>query len=336
MIDKPTLFILGAGASQPYGYPTGKELRTDIIKNCLTDFDNLPDIQPSKELAVTTKDDRARLEEFINNFDGSYLKSIDKYLSLNPKDATYGKFAIALSIFKKERESKDRENITDVSEDWFAYLFEKMTSSFNKPKDYEHFYENKIAFITFNYDRLLEHLLYSSFYHSFKENRENIAKKPNDYIPFPIIHVYDVVSPLSLDSWYNRSPNYRKDFFNNYETIKKVCTNIRVIGEERSGENVKDQVKKLLPDYKRIFFLGFGYDQDNLGAIDLLNNVDITWEIYGTAKGMTTKEINDVKNRLPVNRGSITFNHYSGEAVDTSVYATIENKNCYWLLREYL
>jgi len=32
MIDTPTLFILGAGASKPYGYPTGAELRTDIVK----------------------------------------------------------------------------------------------------------------------------------------------------------------------------------------------------------------------------------------------------------------------------------------------------------------
>jgi hypothetical protein len=31
MIDRSTVFILGAGASVPYGYPTGFQLRNDII-----------------------------------------------------------------------------------------------------------------------------------------------------------------------------------------------------------------------------------------------------------------------------------------------------------------
>lgn len=33
MITKNTLFILGAGASVPYGYPTGRELRKLLISN---------------------------------------------------------------------------------------------------------------------------------------------------------------------------------------------------------------------------------------------------------------------------------------------------------------
>ena len=34
MIDTPTLFILGAGASVPYGFPVGAQLKRHIIKNC--------------------------------------------------------------------------------------------------------------------------------------------------------------------------------------------------------------------------------------------------------------------------------------------------------------
>ena len=33
MITEETLFILGAGASNPYGFPTGKELRSYISGN---------------------------------------------------------------------------------------------------------------------------------------------------------------------------------------------------------------------------------------------------------------------------------------------------------------
>ncbi len=37
MIEQETVFILGAGASFPYGYPNGDELRKSIIE--LIDFD---------------------------------------------------------------------------------------------------------------------------------------------------------------------------------------------------------------------------------------------------------------------------------------------------------
>src|SRR6266498_1227589 len=34
MIEKPTVLILGAGASEPYGFPTGGELQDEIIDGC--------------------------------------------------------------------------------------------------------------------------------------------------------------------------------------------------------------------------------------------------------------------------------------------------------------
>ena len=37
MIMEKTVFILGAGASCPYGYPDGKKLRTEIIQNFVAD-----------------------------------------------------------------------------------------------------------------------------------------------------------------------------------------------------------------------------------------------------------------------------------------------------------
>ena len=41
MIEEFTVFILGAGDSQPYGYPTGSGLRVDIITNLNNDLNNL-------------------------------------------------------------------------------------------------------------------------------------------------------------------------------------------------------------------------------------------------------------------------------------------------------
>ena len=38
MIETPTLFVLGAGASKPYGYPTGPELRSEIVPTLFHGF----------------------------------------------------------------------------------------------------------------------------------------------------------------------------------------------------------------------------------------------------------------------------------------------------------
>ena len=38
MIERKTLFVLGAGASKPYNYPTGRELKTYIVRSFPADF----------------------------------------------------------------------------------------------------------------------------------------------------------------------------------------------------------------------------------------------------------------------------------------------------------
>ena len=110
MITTPTLFILGAGASKPYGYPTGRELRTNIVKDCIKDFDELKGLDPQYAPleASTIRDGLMRL---ANNFKNSSLKSVDKYLALNTLDGYVGKFAITQSIFNSERASCFREDV---------------------------------------------------------------------------------------------------------------------------------------------------------------------------------------------------------------------------------
>jgi len=209
-----------------------------------------------------------------------------------------------------------------------------MTSSFNRPDDYKHFCENKVAFITFNYDRSLEYFLYDSIYHAFYEKRHEIEKNVDAFIPFPIIHVYGSVDEISPSDWYHDSCNYYGNF-NYFELVEKLSKRIRVIGEERADNEIKEKVRELVKNYKRIFFLGFGYAQENLEAIDLLKKINYkTTFVYGTALGMTRKEIKDISMHFPVIEGETYF--VEGEKIDTGFYPKIEYKNCRELLREYL
>lgn len=200
---------------------------------------------------------------------------------------------------------------------------------------YDRFWNNQIAFITFNYDKSLEYFLYNSFYNFFYDNRIDIQKRLKDFTPFEIIHVYGSISDSSLSDWYNHSVDYFKDRpMSVYSYLRQYSENIRIIGE-RSAE-VKDKLSGLYRKYKRIFFLGFGYAQENLEALGILNNEVVdTWEIFGTAMGMTSKEIADVKELFPIKYVEPSA-RYSLPGDKIKVYARIEHKSCYELLREYL
>ena len=321
MIDIPTVFILGAGSSKPYGYPTGAELRELIINEFPNELSILlkrSSIPPNKR---QNHFDAAK--KFVDAFDNSSVVSIDKYLSLNPIFSYYGKLAIMLIISKKEALSKFREKI-EYGQDWYKLLFNRMISTFNEPSDFDKFRENKVAFITFNYDRSLEYFIYESFYYTFWEKRHDIESAfvslegIKKYIPFPFIHVYGQVDKIKEHG----GSDYREKFA--FSDIEKLSENIRVIGER--ANNIAE-IKKIITESKRIFFLGFGYAKENMDSIGILDIINEDWKIYGTAKRKTAKEIEDVQS---------AFRRTFSKPLTPRFSPNIEDANCYELLRKYL
>ena len=281
----------------------------------------------SKEGVVSEREKQTLLresEKFIAAFDKSSIESIDKFLALNPNFSYYGKLAIIISIHKREKLSKSRGEVDD-EQDWYKLLFNRMISSFNKPSDFDKFSENKVAFITFNYDRSLDHFIHESFDNSFLQNRHDIESayltrssiNRNKYIPFHFIHVYGQVDEIK---WYGGF-DYKEKFA--FPDIKRLSKNIRVIGD-RADNKIK--ITEIINESKRIFFLGFGYAKENMDSIGILDIINDDREIYGTAKGMTAKEIRDVGSTI--REGSM--------ASPASRDPYIEIKDCYELLREYL
>ena len=318
MIDIPTVFILGAGASVPYGYLIAADLRTSIIKNFHDQLYLLLKKEGIEEPDVKNFVDGA--QEFINVFKRSGVESIDKFLSVTPSFTNYGKIAIILSMLHEEKKSNLHKETgpSGAREDWYKLLFNRMISELKQPSDFVKFRENKVAFITFNYDRSFDYFLYDSFSHTFFDKRREFETSINKYIPFPIIHVYGQVDEIK---WFGGS-DYHASY--DFRTIEKLSHNIKVI-EERSRD--LDEIAKIISTHKRIFFLGFRYAEENMDAIGMPESVNEDWNIYGTAYGMTEKEISNVKKTFIKN-----FRDKSGRITNPR----IENKTCYELLREYL
>src|SRR5687767_13239611 len=94
MFTRPTVFVLGAGASVPYGYPSGWELRNWILSGPTTDADT----KVYKELGFFGP----VFQEFQTSFLNSACASIDDFLESRNDLDKVGRTAIALQILKKE------------------------------------------------------------------------------------------------------------------------------------------------------------------------------------------------------------------------------------------
>ncbi len=123
MITENTLFILGAGASAAYGYPTGSELRRLIIKEFIADFHN--SLFPDERIHLPNS---SFIKEFAYAFDKSDDILIDYFLHTcnNESYVKIGKQAIALYIQKSDEKYLSSWNIEYNQDDWYPVLFSKL------------------------------------------------------------------------------------------------------------------------------------------------------------------------------------------------------------------
>jgi hypothetical protein len=311
------VFVLGAGASCPYGFPSGQTLREQIIEYHVADCENYLSgkrIQPLLPQALEGAD------QFVNAFDNSSTPSIDLFLARNPEFSEHGRRAIAFRILAAEHASGFREHSMKRDQDWYSWLFAQMTDELVKKGDHSRFSENDVSIITFNYDRSLEYFLYESLSNSFKGiGAEQLIEQLNH---IPICHVFKQVAPLEWQGLPNAVP-YRAN--GSQVSIDTLTKNIRIIYDE--GENSKlREARNLLSKARRVFFLGFGYAPENLDALgipDVLANVPF---VCGTALGFTKKEIDGVMSRL----------RPGGSSGDKPLVTIIKDWDCRALLREYL
>jgi len=285
MIENKTVFVLGAGASCPYGYPSGKELRKGICSQFGQRYKTYIINRPKLKPFIEGEFNRAR--EFTEIFHKATTKSIDLFLSVNPEFEEIGKTAIILSIFEAESNSRFREH---VNHDWYSYLFHKLTDGLTNKNDYIHFGENSVSFVTFNYDRSLEHFLYESLVHYFyKIPPEKIKEQ---LIKIRIIHVFGQVAGLKWQDLPSKI-KYRDSVYS--IDIQELIENIKIIYEEEENPDL-EEARKLISEAQHIFFLGFGYAKENLKLLKIPEILNPKQNIYGTALGSTPKEIQDISS----------------------------------------
>ncbi len=127
MISRKTCFILGAGASAPYGYPTGRGLRQWLRNELIGFYDPLEPLDHSDPDA--RQDDQMRRE--LQRFSDAYSRTsqdlfIDLFINRRKTEFDWiGRWAIAASIFSHESSRTFGDDIEKPELDWISIWVDK-------------------------------------------------------------------------------------------------------------------------------------------------------------------------------------------------------------------
>lgn len=320
MIKKSTVFILGAGASIPYGYPSGETLVTETVNELLSQG-TLFEI--CRKLDFTEQ----QIINFAKALSRSGDKSIDAFLERNSAFIKLGKVVITLKLIEKE----DEKYLFSPGDDkWYGDLVNELKSSSVDG------FDNNVSFLTFNYDRSFDHYLFVSIKNSYEELKydKQCAEIVNN---IPIIHLHGQIGKLPWQANEGIGRQYSNSF-KEIEVIKrilsvneayysrdeltearsyilKVSEQIKIIYEkELDRDSGFQDAKNLLDKSNNIYFLGFGYHDDNLRRLNISEiSPSIKRNIDGTSYGLGAAKRKHVKF---VSNGKISLSDKNYKVVE--------------------
>jgi hypothetical protein len=282
MIERPTVLVLGAGASMPFGFPSGQELMREILEEIN------PDSAKMLFRALLRFDFNANeIDRFYNSLSRSQKCSVDEFLEHRPEFMRMGKIAITLKLSTYEDEKKLFDHNT-TDKNWYRYLWNKLSDV-----HFEQFDKNKLSIITFNYDRSIEHYLITAMMALYEKPENECAEKLKG---IPIIHVHGRLGALPWQEESGRS--YYKGI--NYDDVESVSKQIKVITEQENDTSPEfDEAFKILSSSKFICFLGFGYNSTNLRRLRIQSLLPKKI-VFGTSFGFGLSERKDISYKWQI------------------------------------
>ena len=318
MFTKNTVFVLGAGVSVPFGIPSGGKLLqilTGSADSTESDYnDVLMQHQILLEVLKKTSRDTQEVDDFVTALKNSGTPSIDTWLSYHKRHLNLGKLAIAAVIANAEEKSISAMFIRD---DWYKWLFQNMLKDIISLKDLAK--GNRVNFITFNYDRMLEQKLSMYIQFHFGEEDPSLKQAVIEHFHNQIFHVHGYLGlkqndagsgfgGLAFHHALNQLGQERTDVIIDLAIkARELSESILIIGEKPYERQLTMRIRNSILEAENIIFLGFGYDERNLAALWInekldalearrsLTGTDYSHSIIGTAVGLGTAQRRDVE-----------------------------------------
>ncbi len=261
----------------PYGFVSGEGLLREVRN---LDAPNL-----AMKLCIPKLNDAGlALREALRR---THDASFDALLELRPDITEIGKRLTASILLQLEFHSQFAGRYPQPKDDWITRLFGELTAD---TQSLEQFAENKIIFVTYNYDRLLEHRLVGALSVHYGRSDEDCIRALRN---IPILHLHGDLGALPGFDAKDTVP-YGPSIENQGEFtvhLEKAARRISVVHEAKDETEVFDRARKALQSVEQIVMLGFGYGARNLARLDIKrwSNAKAVW---GTAFGFTPSQIN--------------------------------------------
>lgn len=278
MITEPTALILGAGASVPYGFPSGLEL----MKRILNEIRPNQSTELSKSLTDIFDIEQDDINYLYESLSRSGKVSVDAFLEHQLGFLRIGMLAITLTLVQYEIEDR-LFDFEMEGKSWYGYLWNKLDAPFDD------FDKNELSIITFNYDRSLEHYLITVMQNLYGKPEEKCAEKLSK---IPIIHVHGKLGTLPWQGGLAR-PYVGKC----YRKAEEISNQIIVIPEQKEASPEFEEATKLILSAKRVYFLGFGYHPTNLKRLRIN---ELGQKARGTALELGMEERNDLERNWKI------------------------------------
>jgi hypothetical protein len=276
MFESPTVFVLGAGSSAGFGFPTGVGLRGLIeAQVSVIRTEGRTRIQQDTEVFSAHRNSgNHEYDKCISDFETLRHRlyaydSIDELLDAQESEpfVQIGKLAIAHAIGNVENECEKRHfQLASqrssfwkrMSGSWMAALMRQMIARVpvkSKPEDIA----KNVGFVSFNYDRSLEQFMHAAM-RELGVPSESIAKVLNS---IPIFHPYGTLGDLE---WQSSQKNVTP-FGEARHGLNAAASSIRTFTEQiEDGPELKT-MRKMVLDASKIVFLGFGFHRQNVQLI---------------------------------------------------------------------
>ena len=285
-VFRDSVFILGAGSSCPYGFPSGNQLKQVII--------DLINNHPDNDWSST----QINTEHFLRNLKAegygyhevkelgeklqiSGASSIDSFLQdshdIDPKLVKLAKMVIYYLISQDEVERNLRWN--DWIEPFVHYSMERHRDEFllSPPK-----------VLSFNYDNL------------FRKKVESIMRiqyQVQDYAYPNIEHVYGRTLGLNFDR--DHKMVVKVDYFDEIKQESEFISLVR-----KPGEGTLKDFRTIINGSNKVIILGYGFDSKNNNLLfdtekDSLGSHIKNMGFYATGYGADESILKGISDRSP-------------------------------------
>jgi len=318
---KSLVVVVGAGASHEVGLPLGTKLKgkiADALNFHFDDFGRRKEGSPGIYGALTTALQETA-EDFgdINSLVAAareisaampQARSIDDFLDSrrgNRAIELCGKLAIVECILGEEATShlwvdpRNTYNTIDfakTSETWLPSFFQLLRESCRSEDLADRF--KRVAVVSFNYDRSLEHYLYfalRNYYNMPVRDAGKLAASLEIYHPYGRVGALPSMEQPPLVSFGGklRETGYLR-----------VAKQIKPFTEGMDPEdsNIK-RIRTVVAGAKQLVFLGFAFHPLNLKLLfsqePLKEKLVPTFErVFGTAYGMSASDAKDIRAEI--------------------------------------